>query len=162
VSGGSFVCGSFSAVEFPDLGEFCCYGVVMRGPDNCTCWRPEYNLEQAEPQTDVLPMPRAKMCDDCAFRPKSPERTGDGSYANADEGALDDLVASGEPFYCHTGMRLPVRWVHPSGVTVEGHPGAYDPAIVKRDGIPVPYKADGTPANICAGWWASAHGMKSK
>jgi hypothetical protein len=153
----AFVCGGHGgSVEFPDLGEAtmgCCWGTVIRGPENCTCWEPEYSLEQAEPEKDLLPMPRAKMCDDCAFRPNSPERNGDDSYANADDGALDELVAGGQPFYCHTGMRLPLRWVHPSGATVDGHPGAYDPPIVRRDGIPVPYKADGTPANICAGWW---------
>ena len=64
-------------------------------------------------------------------------------------GLLDELVATGAPFFCHQGIRKPIAWRHPpSGTEIPGHPGGYDPPI--RDGVP--YKADGSPAFICAGW----------
>lgn len=58
-------------------------------------------------------------------------------------------MATGEPFACHQGMRRPVKWVHPSGAEVLGHPAGYAPPIV--DGVP--YKADGTPGDLCGGWF---------
>jgi hypothetical protein len=87
------------------------------------------------------------MCGDCAYRPGSPERRGVETYTG-DAAFLDELVATGTPFYCHQGIRRVVSWSHPVGVTVPGHPGAYAPPIQGA----VPYKADGTPAHICAGW----------
>lgn len=142
--------------EFPDLGEAtlgCCWGTALNGPSGCDCWEPEYDLEQSDPKTGTLPMPRPKMCDDCAFRPSSPERRGDESYENNEGLAdLEYMVAKGEPFYCHQGIRLPSQWVHPSGAAIDGHPGAYDPPILGQP--PIPYKANGEPADICAGWWS--------
>jgi hypothetical protein len=43
---------------------------------------------------------------------------------------------------------IPVAYRHPSGAEIPGHPAGYDPPIV--DGVPC--KADGTPADLCAGW----------
>ena len=136
--------------DLPDAGQgACCYGAAVYGPQRCTCWTPVYDLEQQEIQPG-LPLPRVpvRMCHDCAFRPGSPERSGDESYAHASQDDLDAMVAGRTPFACHQGIRHPVKWVHPSGVEVAGHPGGYDPPIV--DGIP--YKADGTPADLCSGW----------
>lgn len=64
---------------------------------------------------------------------------------SADARRLDGIT----PFYCHQGIRKPIAWRHPpSGTEIPGHPGGYDPPI--QDGVP--YKADGSPAFICAGW----------
>jgi hypothetical protein len=89
------------------------------------------------------------MCPDCAFRPGSPERRGEPGYQGTD-GELDDFVANGSSFFCHQGIRKPVTLAHPSGAEVAGHPAAYDPPIVGG----VPYRADGSPGELCAGWAA--------
>lgn len=132
----------------PDAGKGgCCYGATL-GPDRCTCWEPVYDVDQ-QPIRAGMPMPPVpvRMCGDCAYRPGSPERRGDESYTgNAD--FLDELVATATPFYCHAGIRRATAWRHPADVEIPGHPGAYDPPI--KDAVP--YKADGTPANLCAGW----------
>lgn len=47
-------------------------------------------------------------------------------------------------------MRQPAHWRHPSGAMTPGSPMNYQPPIV--DGTP--YKADGTPGDLCAGWVA--------
>jgi hypothetical protein len=138
------------AVDLPDAGEgACCVGSAVYGPDRCTCWADIHDQDQQTAQTDLLPMPAipVEMCADCAYRPGSPERTGQAGY-QGDTGSLDELVESGAPFYCHQGMRRVTHLAHPSGVTVPAHPGNYTPLIVGN----VPYKADGTPGNICAGW----------
>lgn len=122
----------------------CCLGAVEGGPGSCTCWEPEYDLDQA-PIRPGQPTARTKMCDDCAFRPDSPERTGDDRYTHVGE----DLAALPN-FHCHQGLRRPVRWRHPLGIVIEADTDGYAPPI--RDGVP--YKADGTPADMCAGWAA--------
>jgi hypothetical protein len=135
--------------ETPTTG-MCCIGSAVRGARGCTCWTPEYDVEQAEPRTDGLLFGcRESMCEDCAFRPGSPERAGDPDSAG-DEELLDDLVVTGRPFWCHQGMRRPVRHRHPSGVVVEASPLEYAPPAVGA----VPYKADGSPADLCYGWAA--------
>lgn len=134
--------------ETPTTG-WCCEGSAYRGAEGCLCWTPVYDLEQAEPQTGVDAQIRPKMCDDCAYRPGSPERTGDPA-ALADQAALDALVASGTPFWCHQGMRRPLKWIHPSGAEHPGSPLNYRPPIV--DGVP--FRSDGTPGDFCAGWAA--------
>lgn len=133
--------------DLPDAGQgMCCMGSAAMGASKCTCWVPVYDTEQADP-CQGPPAVRSKMCGDCAFRDGSPERTGDERYANSEEGDIEDLVASGDPFYCHQGMRRVVRLVHPTGVTVEMMPGSYKP--------PKHCKADGSPGDICAGWRAA-------
>jgi hypothetical protein len=133
--------------DLPDAGP-CCIGWAVYGPHRCTCWEPVYDLEQQPLQPGRMGLPSA-MCADCAYRPGSPERRGEDGYNGSAED-LDDMVISGEPFACHQGIRKPVKWVHPSGAEVAGHPAGYDPPIVSG----TPYKADGRPADLCAGWAA--------
>lgn len=141
--------------DFPDTGGTCCMGAAIYGPARCTCWKPIYDLEQAEVDKDavralaagVTPTTRDTMCPDCAYRPNSPEKSGDEGYAG-DSDTLEGLAARGDRFWCHTGIRRPVKWVHPSGIEIPGHAGNYMPPIVNN----VPYKADGSPAELCAGW----------
>lgn len=129
--------------DWPDAGGgTCCYGAPVYGPDRCTCWAAVYDLEQAAPVPAVQET-RPTMCDDCAYRPGSPERLGD-------EDHLLGLPARGATFSCHDGMRSVVKWVHPSGAEVLGSPDAYEPPVVDA----VPYRADGAPALLCAGWAA--------
>jgi hypothetical protein len=108
-------------------------------------------MEQADPVPGIRPLD-SKMCEDCAYRPNSPERTGADHVAGSQD-FLDRIVATGETFNCHQGMRRIKGWVHePTGTkwAYEGLEAAYAPPII--DGVP--YKADGTPGNICAGWAA--------
>jgi hypothetical protein len=143
--------------NFPDLqlNEPCCENVANGDHILCTCWEPIYNLDQqpVDEQARKLlaagiePVTRKAMCGDCAYRPGSPEKSGDESY-RGDAEFLERIAAHGERFWCHTGMRVPVKWVHPSGAELPGHRGAYRPPI--HDAIP--YQADGSPAELCAGW----------
>jgi hypothetical protein len=135
--------------DLPDAGEgACCLGSAVHGPQRCTCWEPVFDLDQA-PITGgpATPMPRTSMCGDCAYRPRSPERQGDETYAN-EESDLETMVQTGAPFACHQGMRRPVVWRHPSGAEVPGHPANYQPPMANGWA----YKADGSPADICGGW----------
>ncbi len=97
------------------------------------------------------------MCHDCAFRPGSPERQGDERYHGSD-GKLDELAWSGEPFYCHQGLRRVVAWRHPADVEVPAGPDDYDPPV----GLTMPYQADGTPAEVCAGWAARRRALEAE
>lgn len=136
-------------IDLPSAGQGrCCSGALLLGPQACTCWTAVYDLEQQpiQPGTPTVPTP-ARMCGDCAYRPGSPEKQGDDSH-RGDQELLDRLVATGEPFYCHTGIRRKASHRHPSGTILDGHPGDYDPPIV--DGVP--YKASGEPGDLCAGW----------
>lgn len=133
--------------ELPDLGEVCCMGVAVYGPERCTCWRPVFDVEQALPRVDLIPARRATMCGDCAFRNNSPERQGDARFQHSGEGELEELVFSTAEFACHQGMRRRLALVHPTGARVECGPGAYAPAIANG----VAFKADGSPADLCAG-----------
>lgn len=145
----AFICnGMLPAIELPDTGGGCCFGEVNGGPQHCTCWEPVYDLEQQEPQTGPMGL-RDRMCGDCAYRKDSPERRGEDGY-KGDADSLEEMVRAGEPFACHQGIRKPVKYRHPSGAEIAGHPAAYDPPVVEG----VPYKADGTPADLCAGWAA--------
>lgn len=142
--------------DLPDTGGTCCYGAVIYGPGRCTCWTPVFDLEQAEPDQQLVtwlaagiePNTRQRMCHGCAYRPNSPEQSDDPTYL----GDHDELerIAREDRFWCHQGMRRPVAWRHPTSVEVPGHPGGYQPPIVNN----VPYKADGTPGELCAGWAA--------
>lgn len=139
------------AASHPDMASWpdgmlgCCWGQVSgRG---CDCWEPIYEVEQTTPQPvagDPLNLPaRARRCSDCAYRRDSPE--------NADEWqaeGLASLAGQGQPFWCHDGMRRPIRWQHPAGPTIDASPDDWHPP---RIGC-VPYQADGTPALLCAGW----------
>jgi hypothetical protein len=135
--------------ELPDAGEgACCYGAI-NGPQACTCWRPVHDTEQAPLACGDLGL-RDRMCQDCAYRPRSPERCGEPGYQGTG-GELDEFILTGELFICHQGMRRVAKWVHPSGAEVPAHPGDYQPPF---DAMGRPYKADGTPGDLCAGWAA--------
>lgn len=147
-------------VELPDAGGgLCCMGAAAMGPERCTCWKAEHDLEQAEPcAASLTDMPtRATACADCAFRSGSPERSNNPRYGhNADD--LDELVHSSAMFACHQGMRRVVALVHPAGVRVEVDlPGAYDPPR-GRDGVV--FLADGSPAMHCGGLAAVRAGRR--
>lgn len=149
------VCGKDQ--DLPDAGEgYCCMGAAVYGPSRCTCWKEEYDLEQVPPQVlavvhRALPLLEStgQPCHDCAYRSGSPERSGAAGYSG-DAELLDDLAGTNTPFRCHQGIRRVVRMVHPVGVEIPGHPAAYRPPI--EDGVP--YRADGQPARVCAGWLA--------
>lgn len=147
-----FVCGSEAPEGAPDAGQgACCYGAAEDGPSGCVCWKPVYSLEQQELRLPVAGSTvRAEQCEDCAYRSDSPERQGDERYVGGGDDTLDELIYGDRPFWCHQGMRRPVAWVHPSGVRFEAEGEWYDPPI--RDGVP--FRADGTPGEICAGWQA--------
>ena len=144
------LCGNFGQPpDLPDAGEgACCWGAIIHGKDRCTCWVAVYDLEQQPLKPGPMGL-RVRMCDSCAYRANSPEKRGEDGY-QGDAEFLDGLILTGEFFACHQGIRLPVKWVHPSGAEVPGHPAGYNPPL--RDGVP--YKADGTPADLCAGWAA--------
>lgn len=124
----------------------CCYGDALRGPEACTCWEPIFAVEQAPPRPPSSPADltvRGSRCGDCAYRRDSPEK--------ADEWSAEHLVhlaATGTPFWCHDGMRRPVLWRHPDGREIEGSTADWQPAMVG----PVPFRADGSPGLLCAGW----------
>lgn len=130
----------------------CCEGEVNKGAEYCTCWIPEWNAAQAPPRLPVTPQDiavRARMCDDCAFRPGSPER-GDGDGWMAD--TLYALPSDGQPFYCHDGMRRPTRWRHPDGRQIAGSDADWQPPMISG----VPFRLDGRIGLLCAGWAAVA------
>lgn len=137
----------------------CCYGAAERGPTECTCWTPEFDVEQSTPDIEAVvgfalgemdPPRRERMCGDCAYRPESPEKTGAESV-DGDAAMLERLAADGTRFWCHDGMRTPVAWRHPAGIRIPAvGVGDYQPPIV--DGVP--YRADGQPGLLCAGWLA--------
>lgn len=139
----------------------CCPGRIADGPAGCTCWEPVFDLDQVDPDPaaalaiatgDAQPEERPRMCGNCAYRPNSPEKTGQATHAgNASE--LERLARTGERFYCHDGMRVPVAWRHPAGMRIPAAPdrdGDYQPPIV----LGTPFRVDGRPGLLCAGWAA--------
>lgn len=138
----TIMCGA-GDVSLPDAGEgACCIAAAVYGPGHCLCWEPVFDQEQAEPAPTPVAT-RATMCADCAYRPDSPERAA---------GDLDlDEIALTARFFCHQGMRRALRLRHPSGAVVELPPGAYEPLVDAA----ASYRADGTPADLCAGWAAA-------
>lgn len=136
--------------KLPDPGTLCCYGIANGGPQACTCWEAVYDQPQAPPPGAVTaPATRATRCDDCAFRPDSPEAQGDPRYAHSTPEEFDAMVEGDGRFFCHQGMRRLVAWRHPSGLEVPARcAGEYRPPVVDD----VALKADGTTADLCAGW----------
>jgi hypothetical protein len=58
------------------------------------------------------------------------------------------------PFSCHQGMPRVTVWVHPmTGITRPVTEDDYKPATRGGRG----WLADGTPAELCAGWGATNH-----
>lgn len=126
-------------VDHHERYRWCCYAAADRGAAHCSCWRPVYDLEQAEPRTELSPETRSAMCGDCAYRPGSPE-------LEEDPYRLMGLAN----FWCHRGIRRPREWRHPDGRVRPGDPADYQPPIVGD----VAYRADGSPAARCGGWAA--------
>jgi hypothetical protein len=124
----------------------CCYGSAHDGPDGCTCWVPVHDSVQAPIDDTMEPEQRTKCCGKCAYRNGSPER----EAGRHDE--LIDHVYSGDRFYCHDGMRQVIEYRHPDGRTApaDAPGGEFVPHVENG----VAYKADGSPADICAGWGA--------
>lgn len=143
--------------DLPDAGGgMCCIGSAVYGPRKCTCWTDVYDLEQAEPQ-DGPTQVRSAMCQDCAFRPDSPERAGTADFAHA--GEVDEIAYRKEAlFLCHQGVRRRVAMVHPSGARVELPPHAYAPG----GSYDRPCKLDGTPQDICAGFWTARRAIDAE
>lgn len=141
---------SVSNETLPDVGGgMCCYGAAIFGPGRCTCWERIFDQEQEPAKPGLAVKERAQMCADCAFRKDSPERRSEAGYAHA--GAVDDLAFE-HGFACHQGMRRAVTLRHTTaGVEIDAHPAAYAPLQEKG----VTYKADGAPADMCAGWCAA-------
>lgn len=146
----------------------CCDGARDKGPTECSCWTPVYNKEQTDPPPetivglilgDITPDVRDRMCGDCAYRPGSPEQTGSSMACDATQ--LEQLAADGTRFWCHDGMRKPVAWRHPKGMritVVSEADGDYQPPIVEG----IPYRADGRPGLLCAGWNARHRALTAK
>lgn len=148
----TFICGAGNAAPDEALRVMvalkdCCLGALEDGPGGCTCWEAVYDLDQAPVDRLSMPGTRAEMCADCAYRPGSPESQGDDRY-------VGKPTAPGVVFWCHTGMRKPLRYRHPAGITVEVTGDFYKPPIRDVDGVAIPYKADGTAGERCAGWAA--------
>lgn len=136
---------TWTALHSGDDRAPCCYG-SMYNPENCTCWEPVYDRPQLAPVPVTRPeliLFQPAMCGDCAYRKTSPER--------ADPYTEEQLLTwplAGDPFWCHQGMRRPVRWEHPDGRDVPGDNDDWHPARVGN----FLYQADGSPALLCAGW----------
>jgi hypothetical protein len=140
--------------RWPDVGNDeipCCEGSAALDHKFCTCWEPVFDVDQADPDTSQIHSIMPRPCHDCAYRRNSPERSGD-DRAAAGQDDLDRLIATRTPFWCHDGMRRPIAWRHPSGIQITGCDLDYRPPIV--DGVP--YRADGRPGDLCAGWAARA------
>lgn len=148
------------SMVIPGMPWECCPGAKDGGPAACTCWQPVYDLKQTEPPVETIvavalgqlePDVRDRMCSDCAYRPNSPEKTGSDDV-NGDPQLLEQLAATGTRFFCHDGMRKPVGWRHPAGIEIPAvdTDSDYQPPIIES----VPYRADGQPGLLCAGWAA--------
>jgi hypothetical protein len=146
------LCGRAAPDGAPDAGPCDCMGYALDGPEGCTCWEPVYtHAEQAVPRTDAETGTRTVACEDCAFRPDSPERGGDDRYRGSEAGALE-AIAAASVFWCHIGLRRQTGWVHPNGAAFDVTTDHYVPPVLAG----VPYKADGSPGDRCAGWHARA------
>ena len=150
--------GAFQLLAAPTR---CCPGRIADGPAGCTCWEPVYDLHQTTPAPETAlalatgeaqPDERDRMCGDCAYRPTSPEKTGQATH-DGDAAELERLARTGERFFCHDGFRVPIAWRHPAGMRIPADPGRdgdFQPLIV----LGIPYRADGRPGLLCAGWAA--------
>lgn len=132
----------------PDPEVPCCETAAYSNGKACSCWEPIFSAPTPPVLLEGPQAPRPKMCHDCAYRPGSPERT------EVDGEQLEAPLS--QPFQCHDGMPKLLGWTHPE------LPGAclVAAAIGDRDSFgPVirgaqSWRADGTPALMCAGWVA--------
>lgn len=134
----------------------CCMGAAARGVEWCTCWRAVPDEVQCAPQLGAAIPLRDKMCDDCAFRPDSPEMQGhdDRIMPGPNGMRVRELKASpakGIPFFCHKGFMTSSVARHE--ITGEERPhGRYIPPIIEVDGTKIPFGVDGQPSAVCGGW----------
>lgn len=166
----SFVCGKMLPdYDWPDAGQgTCCEGAALSGPKECTCWLPVFNGDQ-EPINPLYQRLLAAgleptvrpggMCGNCAYRPDSPEMNNHPDV-KGDAAFLERIAARGERFWCHDGMLLIVAWVHPSGVRVELDEVQAGYVPPQEHGIP--YRLNGEPGYICAGWNARRKALAAK
>jgi hypothetical protein len=141
---------------YPAIGD-CCIGSAVMGIRRCTCWEPVYDLTQDVGLiTEAIPEARAEMCHDCAYRPDSPEHANEHTAE-----MIDSLPDAGTPFFCHQGIRCIVAWRHPCGLELPSGSGAYDPPIMTLRGARIPFRADGQPGLVCAGW-ATRHARSAE
>lgn len=150
-----------SCIQDPDLPEvddgLCCTGAAMYGAGGCTCWRSVYDVDQADPMPAARVVRPGGMCGDCAYRPGSPEKAGDPGY-RGDADQLEVWAEAATPFHCHDGLRRRVGRRHPAGVELHSPADEYDPPIL--DGVP--YRADGQPGYLCAGWDARRRAIAAR
>lgn len=129
----------------PDL-QGCCMGQAVYGWHRCTCWEPIYDVDQTDP---ILPVAEGSIqvrharCGDCAFKRGSQERAD-----RAMEEELLGLAIAGIPFWCHDGMRRPKLYRHPTLGDVPATGDDWRPPQVAG----VPFRRDGSPGLLCAGW----------
>ncbi|MEL6886884.1 MAG: hypothetical protein AAFP87_20420 [Pseudomonadota bacterium] len=86
-------CGGCGSVRL----EFTCSGAYAVCLD---CLR----LQEPEHRAD----PHVQMCNNCAFRPGSPERAEPFSWMRFQERHIED----GVPFYCHKGLKVELQPGH--------------------------------------------------
>lgn len=129
---------------------FCCLSAAeAHTPEDavrdCTCWTPIHDLEQ----TTGIHGPadaRPDQCHDCAYLATT--ATDPDAYPEQRERDLLFELGPDQPFICHQGMRRTIGWRHPAGHVIDAPRGAYDPP--ERGSLA--WKADGTPADLCAVW----------
>lgn len=137
-------------IPVPIALEICCMGAAAGGFDHCTCWVPRFELVQVDDLAVADPtIVRPRCCHDCAYRPDSAE------WADPDRREeLLDIPNGWSVFWCHQGMQRVVQWEHPAapGHLIPAGAGDYRPPVADSRA----YRADGTPAFVCAGWAARA------
>jgi hypothetical protein len=145
----------------------CCTGMADGGMLYCTCWTVVYDVEQQSPDAALglaiglgkqdAPQ-RDRMCGDCAYRPDSPEKSASPAYRDGPDEL--ERLARDDRFWCHDGMRQPKAWLHPpSRVRLDAvGAGDYQPPVVAG----VPWRADGRPGLLCAGWAARRRALTAE
>lgn len=132
-------------IPAPERAAGCCWSAVMSGGEECTCWTAVLDGAPTRLVQEGPHLIRRRMCADCAYRPGSRERE--------DRGGDPPDFSREARFYCHTGMPLAVGYQHPAlDTAVVPAPTTDDYRPFVRDGQA--WKADGRPAELCAGWAA--------
>jgi hypothetical protein len=151
VSGPTITLSDERLAEFETDPEMaiCCMGAAVYGPDRCTCWEPVYSDQRLEPQPGDM-IPRESPCVDGAYRHDSAEFQDEDGREH-----LEELTEGSGVFVCHQGMPYVKEWRHPSGrvipMTVDEVGSIHTWEPIRKNGVH--YKANGEPANLCAGWF---------
>jgi hypothetical protein len=125
------------------LPDTCCLGAAAYGPERCTCWEPVLQPEQAPPQQGPCNVAK-RMCSGCAFKPGLAES--DPIVAN-----VVDRSMRSQAFFCHHEVTAIVAWRHPAGFEKPAGPDRHTAPTNGWWGA----RADGRPAELCAGWMAA-------